>query len=102
MLKRFFNIVVLPLVAACFVFNVVLLVVDDHGNRSITLLLWACLCTLLLMITCFMLDYCAERKLAGNQIKISVILYSCGARSEERRVGKECVSACRSRCSPYH
>src|SRR3546814_19066834 len=23
-------------------------------------------------------------------------------RPEERRVGKECVSACRSRCSPYH
>src|SRR3546814_11262736 len=25
-----------------------------------------------------------------------------GARSEERRVGKECVSKCRSRWSPYH
>src|SRR3546814_12306180 len=23
-------------------------------------------------------------------------------RSEERRVGKECVSTCRSRCQPYH
>src|SRR3546814_19050318 len=23
-------------------------------------------------------------------------------RSEERRVGKECVSTCRSRCPPYH
>src|SRR3546814_20688068 len=23
-------------------------------------------------------------------------------RSEERSVGKECVSTCRSRCSPYH
>src|SRR3546814_18244402 len=23
-------------------------------------------------------------------------------RSEERRVGTECVSTCRSRCSPYH
>src|SRR3546814_6194206 len=31
---------------------------------------------------------------------------SCGSRaltrSEERRVGKECVSTCRSRWSPYH
>src|SRR3546814_18262225 len=27
---------------------------------------------------------------------------SCGQRSEERRVGKECVSTCRSRWSPYH
>src|SRR3546814_21003115 len=25
-----------------------------------------------------------------------------GARSDERRVGKECVSTCRSRWSPYH
>src|SRR3546814_1912799 len=27
--------------------------------------------------------------------------HQCG-RSEERRVGKECVSTCRSRWSPYH
>src|SRR3546814_15300812 len=26
----------------------------------------------------------------------------CCERSEERRVGKECVSTCRSRWSPYH
>ena len=25
-----------------------------------------------------------------------------GARSEERRVGKECLHQCRSRWSPYH
>src|SRR3546814_18082740 len=27
---------------------------------------------------------------------------ACHGRSEERRVGKECVSTCRSRWSPYH
>src|SRR3546814_2330158 len=27
---------------------------------------------------------------------------AAGVRSEERRVGKECVSTCRSRWSPYH
>src|SRR3546814_5396876 len=27
---------------------------------------------------------------------------TAGKRSEERRVGKECVSTCRSRWSPYH
>src|SRR3546814_16236012 len=27
---------------------------------------------------------------------------SAPGRSEERRVGKECVSTCRSRCSTYH
>src|SRR3546814_13467079 len=29
-------------------------------------------------------------------------LQMIGQRSEERRVGKECVSTCRSRWSPYH
>src|SRR3546814_13525807 len=29
-------------------------------------------------------------------------LHNGWARSEERRVGKECVSPCRSRWSPYH
>src|SRR3546814_1097255 len=31
-----------------------------------------------------------------------MILFTCISRSEERRVGKECVSTCRSRWSPYH
>src|SRR3546814_888550 len=31
-----------------------------------------------------------------------VFAANCVARSEERRVGKECVSTCRSRWSPYH
>src|SRR3546814_4295686 len=30
------------------------------------------------------------------------ISYDTTFRSEERRVGKECVSTCRSRWSPYH
>src|SRR3546814_1014788 len=29
-------------------------------------------------------------------------MHKDGIRSEERRVGKECVSTCRSRWSPYH
>src|SRR3546814_13113926 len=31
-----------------------------------------------------------------------IILFGFTLRSEERRVGKECVSTCRSRWSPYH
>src|SRR3546814_11272122 len=31
-----------------------------------------------------------------------VICFCMSKRSEERRVGKECVSTCRSRWSPYH
>src|SRR3546814_14423181 len=30
------------------------------------------------------------------------LMVKLGCRSEERRVGKECVSTCRSRWSPYH
>src|SRR3546814_12848882 len=36
----------------------------------------------------------------GRELEEAAIV--CGARSEERRVGKECVSTCRSRWSPYH
>src|SRR3546814_4369494 len=35
-------------------------------------------------------------KMAGKEIEMG------HCRSEERRVGKECVSTCRSRWSPYH
>ena len=38
-------------------------------------------------------------------IKVADALISCSssdARSEERRVGKECLRLCRSRWSPYH
>src|SRR3546814_18636330 len=37
--------------------------------------------------------------LVGRRLTINPLLI---LRSEERRVGKECVSTCRSRWSPYH
>src|SRR3546814_6059482 len=37
---------------------------------------------------------------ASRHCKFSAFLRT--SRSEERRVGKECVSTCRSRWSPYH
>src|SRR3546814_3367923 len=38
-----------------------------------------------------------------GHLPVSRATYSApGSRSEERRVGKECVSKCRSRWSPYH
>src|SRR3546814_16115762 len=39
---------------------------------------------------------------AVAQVIGAVIAAAVLARSEERRVGKECVSTCRSRWSPYH
>src|SRR3546814_10476026 len=53
---------------------------------------------------------CAEDRLQGRPTAAGFRIrarqdhpqpYHCG-RSEERRVGKECVSTCRSRWSPYH
>src|SRR3546814_17530193 len=35
-------------------------------------------------------------------LPVVLTLHDEWARSEERRVGKECVSTCRSRWSPYH
>src|SRR3546814_614887 len=42
----------------------------------------------------------AGRIQAGAGTDRNVTLFNC--RSEERRVGKECVRTCRSRWSPYH
>src|SRR3546814_21066814 len=41
------------------------------------------------------------RTLKGHQEAVSDAKYKEGDRSEERRVGKECVSTCRSRWSRY-
>src|SRR3546814_6400588 len=38
----------------------------------------------------------------SNFMMAAMTLYLTMGRSEERRVGKECVSKCRSRWSPYH
>src|SRR3546814_7031658 len=37
-----------------------------------------------------------------RDVAVLEILWIVDLRSEERRVGKECVSTCRSRWSPYH
>src|SRR3546814_14166765 len=38
----------------------------------------------------------------GGSITAHGTVFDVAVRSEERRVGKECVSTCRSRWSPYH
>src|SRR3546814_10252975 len=39
---------------------------------------------------------------SGVRLRLQAETYDFDSRSEERRVGKECVSTCRSRWSPYH
>ena len=40
--------------------------------------------------------------LKDNSALLTGLLLAVSIRSEERRVGKECASMCRSRWSPYH
>jgi hypothetical protein len=37
-----------------------------------------------------------------SRLAVQATTSQATARSEERRVGKECLSVCRSRWSPYH
>ena len=43
-----------------------------------------------------------EIRLPVDQAALESVLVQQTARSEERRVGKECSVTCRSRWSPYH
>src|SRR3546814_11407413 len=45
---------------------------------------------------------CPGRQHSPDRIGIDILADQIDIRSEERRVGKECVSTCRSRWSPYH
>src|SRR3546814_12202993 len=58
-------------------------------------------------LRCSELSYApAHAHQAGRGFVIAVLESEASqifpGRSEERRVGKECVSTCRARCSPYH
>src|SRR3546814_2002533 len=44
----------------------------------------------------------SDAEAAVRQAEADIAMPTSIARSEERRVGKECVSTCRSRWSPYH
>src|SRR3546814_9631021 len=47
-------------------------------------------------------DCLVARSIRGGLAAVRDQRVVVGHRSEERRVGKECVSTCRSRWSPYH
>src|SRR3546814_2089268 len=49
--------------------------------------------------------FCRNGTLSGKEVTNGNATFAgktINLRSEERRVGKECVSTCRSRWSPYH
>src|SRR3546814_17313723 len=49
------------------------------------------------------LDFAAELRALHGAARLAAVRRAMAAtRSEERRVGKECVSTCRYRWSPYH
>src|SRR3546814_18489653 len=47
-------------------------------------------------------DLIAPRPADSSNLTQEIRFFDVKIRSEERRVGKECVSTCRSRWSPYH
>src|SRR3546814_12529425 len=47
-------------------------------------------------------DVLRVAELRCRYLLVRKVLRRSDVRSEERRVGKECVSTCRSRWSPYH
>ena len=49
-----------------------------------------------------LMDTFIETTMDSENQRISTQSIQLHTRSEERRVGKECVSTCRSRWSPYH
>src|SRR3546814_13729141 len=54
------------------------------------------------LVAFVLVDARVVRALGNEQWRSDFIGVQRGGRSEERRVGKECVSTCRSRWSPYH
>src|SRR3546814_19208144 len=53
-------------------------------------------------LTAFCLHFAMTSRFSRRNSSASTMACHMSGRSEARRVGKECVSTCRSRWSPYH
>src|SRR3546814_15952832 len=69
---------------------------------SMFMISWAVLIIVVVCLWFLSLSHFGTLTLAikNNEERVRFLGYE--TRSEERRVGKECVSTCRSRWSPYH
>src|SRR3546814_11149061 len=79
---------------------------DGHTAPDRSVALWqgfdlAALGVTLLVVLASVVAGLVLRIPAGPMIS-AIVIGTAWNRSEERRVGKECVSTCRSRWSPYH
>src|SRR3546814_4094669 len=71
------------------------------GVQTCALPIYMSLRSIALLSLCVLLTACSKVN-QENYSKLSAGMPKAEVRSEERRVGKECVSTCRSRWSPYH
>ena len=53
-------------------------------------------------VDCGQCDYCIHKCAQKASMRVKTAGSAFKYRSEERRVGKECLRLCRSRWSPYH
>src|SRR3546814_1200145 len=80
------------------------LVVDDDNCDNLRTAQHASSITLAMTILNLVLYLALSHfgSVSPNFLAVSAVLTLIQSRSEERRVGKECVSTCRSRWSPYN
>ena len=57
------------------------------------------MCAMTSLLAAVIVSYMELRMIQNDSIEDNMKMY---LRSEERRVGKECLRLCRSRWSPYH
>ena len=69
------------------------------NDKELKDLIFSILIILFVVLSLNIIVFFSYNKIAEIDHSIFIIIL---LRSEERRVGKECVSTCRSRWSPYH
>ena len=69
------------------------------SNKTVKIIIFTAFFLSAVILISVMTGAVKETTADTDSVKLPVIMYH---RSEERRVGKECLRLCRSRWSPYH